>query len=141
MGEFQHSLDSKGRIIVPVKFRDELKESFIVTRGLDGCLTIYTQEQWAEQFEKLKKLPNTKKETRLYIHMLTAKATECTPDVQGRILIPTTLLKEAKLEKECVFVGVMDHVEIWAKDRWDSYYDEASKSFEEVAEKLTDFIV
>ena len=140
MGEYRHSLDSKGRIIIPSKFRDELKENFVVTRGLDGCLTIYTQAQWLEVFEQLKKLPNTKRETRMYIHMLTSKATECNPDNQGRILIPAALLKEAAIEKECVIVGVADHVEIWAKDRWESYYEEASESFEDIAEALTDFL-
>lgn len=140
MGEYRHSLDSKGRIIIPSKFRDELKEDFVVTRGLDGCLTIYTQEQWMQVFEQLKKLPNTKRETRLYIHMLTAKATVCNPDNQGRILIPTPLLEEASIEKECVVVGVADHVEIWAKEKWESYYKEAEESFEDIAEALTDFL-
>lgn len=140
MGEYRHSLDSKGRIIIPSKFREELKEDFVVTRGLDGCLTIYTQEQWLQVFEQLKKLPNTKRETRLYIHMLTAKATVCNPDNQGRILIPAPLLEEASIEKECVVVGVADHVEIWAKDKWESYYKEAEESFEDIAEALTDFL-
>lgn len=140
MGEYRHSLDSKGRIIIPSKFREELKEDFVVTRGLDGCLTIYTQEQWLQVFEQLKKLPNTKRETRLYIHMLTAKATVCNPDNQGRILIPAPLLEEASIEKECVVVGVADHVEIWAKDKWESYYKEAEASFEDIAEALTDFL-
>ncbi len=140
IGEYQHSIDTKGRMIIPAKFREELQSNFIVTRGLDGCLTIYTIEQWAEIIAGLKKLPNTKKETRMYIHMLTAKATECTFDSQGRILLPSSLITEAKIEKECVVVGVMDHVEIWAKERWLNYYSEASESFEEIAEKLTEFI-
>lgn len=141
MGEYRHSLDAKGRLIIPARFRDELKENFVVTRGLDGCLTIYTQEQWMCVFEQLKKLPNTKRETRMYIHMLTSKAMECNPDNQGRILLSATLIEEAKIEKECVIVGVADHVEIWAKERWESYYAEASESFEDIAESLTDFLV
>lgn len=140
MGEYRHTLDAKGRIIIPAKFRDELKDNFVVTRGLDGCLTIYTQEQWECVFEQLKRLPNTKKETRMYIHMITSKATECIPDSQGRINLPNTLIEEAKIDKECVIVGVADHVEIWAKDRWENYYDEASSSFEDIAEQLTDFL-
>lgn len=140
MGEYRHTLDAKGRLIIPSRFREELKESFVVTRGLDGCLTIYTQEQWQRVFEQLRRLPNTKRETRLYIHMLTSKAIECSPDSQGRILLPSTLLEEAKIEKECVIVGVADHVEIWAKERWEDYYSEASESFEEIAEALTDFL-
>lgn len=140
MGEYRHSLDSKGRIIIPSKFREELKEDFVVTRGLDGCLTIYTQEQWLQVLEQLKKLPNTKRETRLYIRMLTAKATVCNPDNQGRILLPVPLLEEASIEKECVVVGVADHVEIWAKEKWENYYKEAEESFEDIAEALTDFL-
>lgn len=141
IGEYRHNIDAKGRIIVPAKFRDELGNSLIVTRGLDGCLTIYTIAQWQNIYEQLRKLPNTKKESRMYVHMVTSKAAECEVDLQGRILLPTPLIEEAKINKECVVVGVADHVEIWAKDRWDAYYSKASESFEEVAEQLTDFIL
>ncbi len=140
MGEYRHALDTKGRIIIPAKFRDELKDCFVVTRGLDGCLTIYTMEQWGQVIAQLRKLPDTKRETRLYTRMMTSKATECSPDSQGRILLPAALIEEAKIEKECVIVGVADHVEIWAKDRWENYYEEASDSFEDIAETLTDFL-
>lgn len=140
MGEYRHSLDSKGRIIIPSKFRDELSETVIVTRGLDGCLTLYTQQQWQIIYEQLRRLPNTKKETRMYIHMLTSKAAELEFDGQGRILLPSPLVEEADLQKECVVVGVADHIEIWSKLRWDSYYQSASESFEDIAEQLTDFL-
>lgn len=140
MGEYRHNIDTKGRIIIPARFRDELGEHFIVTRGLDGCLRTYTMEQWDAVFEQLKKLPSTKKETRMYIHMLTSKASDCEVDSQGRILIPSVLLQEASIEKECAIVGVADHVEIWSKQRWDGYYDQASTSFEDIAEQLTEFL-
>ena len=141
IGEYRHNIDAKGRIIIPAKFRETLAGKVIVTRGLDGCLTVYTIEQWRIIYEQLKKLPNTKRESRMYIHMITAKAAECDLDGQGRILLPLPLLEEAAITKECVVVGVADHVEIWAKERWDAYYEVASSSFEEVAEQLTDFLV
>lgn len=141
MGESKHNIDAKGRMIIPVRFRDDLGNRFVVTRGLDGCLRTYTMEQWDAVFEQLKRLPGTKRETRMYIHMLTSKAAECELDSQGRILIPAGLIEEAAIDKECVVVGVADHVEIWAKERWDSYYEEASSSFEDVAEQLTEFLL
>ncbi len=141
IGEYRHNLDTKGRIIVPAKFREQLSNNIILTRGLDGCITIYTLDQWKEIYEQLKKLPSTKREARMYIHMLTSKAAEVEIDRQGRILIPAGLIKEAKIEKESVIVGAFDHIEIWAENAWDSYYEEASESFEDIAESLTDFIL
>lgn len=140
MGEYRHNTDSKGRIIIPVRFREAYGNSIILTRGLDGCITIYTPEQWDVILEQLKKLPNTKKESRMYVHMLTARAAECEFDLQGRINLPQPLMEEAAIEKECVVIGVADHVEIWSKPRWDAYYASASASFEEVAEQLTEFV-
>lgn len=140
IGEYAHNLDAKGRIIIPAKFREALNTSFILTRGLDGCLTIYSKEQWEKIFEKLNKLPSTKKATRQYIHMLTSRATECTLDNQGRIQIPSFLSKPVNIIKECAIVGVNDHIEIWNKEVWEAYYDEASESFEEVAEELSELL-
>lgn len=139
MGEYHHKIDTKGRIIVPAKFREELGETMIVTRWLDGCLAIYTEEQWQQVYENLKKLPSTKREARMYTHMIMSKAAECDLDAQGRIRIPSHLSEEAKLEKDCVVVGVSDHVEIWDKERWDNYYALASENFEDIAESLTEF--
>lgn len=139
MGEYRHNLDAKGRIIVPAKFREELGETMIVTRWLDGCLAIYTQEQWQALYEKLQTLPSTKREARRFTHMIMAKAAECDIDSQGRIRLPNPLIEEAALEKECVVIGVSDHVEIWDTKRWNAYYDEASESFEDIAESLTEF--
>lgn len=140
IGEYSHNLDAKGRIIIPSKFREELQDTFILTRGLDGCLTIYSNEQWAAIFKKLSKLPSTKKAARQYIHMLTSRACECTVDKMGRIQIPSFLAEKVNIKKECVVVGVNDHIEIWDKATWNTYYDEASESYEEIAEELTDFL-
>lgn len=140
IGEYQHNLDAKGRIIIPSKFRDELHTTFILTRGLDGCLTIYSLEQWDKLFEEINKLPTTKKSARQYIRMLTSTATECTLDNQGRIQIPSFLSKPVNIVKECVVIGANDHIEIWDKTTWDNYYLEASDNFEDVAENLSELL-
>lgn len=139
MGEYQHNLDTKGRIIIPAKFREELGETMVVTRWLEGCLAIYTEAQWQELYKKLQTLPSTKREARRFTHLIMAKAAECTLDAQGRIRLPNPLIQEAELEKSCVVIGVNDHVEIWDKDKWDEYYSVASESFEDIAESLTEF--
>ena len=141
IGEYQHNLDSKRRIIIPSKFREELHTTFILTRGLDGCLTIYSLEQWEKLFVEVNKLPTTKKDARQYVRMLTSTATECTLDNQGRIQIPSFLANPVNITKECVVIGANDHIEIWDKDTWDNYYAEASDNFEEVAENLTDLLI
>lgn len=140
IGEYEHNLDAKGRIIIPSKFRDELHSSFILTRGLDGCLTIYSLEQWNKIFERINKLPTTKKAVRQYTRVLTSNACECQLDNQGRILIPTNLTAPVGIKKECVIVGANDHIEIWDKESWENYFIEANESFEEVAENLSDLL-
>ena len=140
IGEYQHNLDSKGRIIVPSKFREELHTTFILTRGIDGCLTIYSLKQWEKMFEEVDKLPTTKKAARQYVRMLTSTATECTLDNQGRIQIPSFLSKPVNITKACVVLGANDHIEIWDKATWEAYYTDASNNFEEVAENLSELI-
>ena len=140
IGEYKHNLDSKGRIIIPSKFREELHTTFILTRGLDGCLTIYSLKQWEKLFEEVNKLPTTKRDARSYVRMLTSTATECTLDSQGRIQIPSFLSKPVNIVKECVVIGANDHIEIWDKATWENYYLEASNNFEEVAENLSDLL-
>ncbi len=140
IGEYEHNLDAKGRIIIPSKFRDELHSSFILTRGLDGCLTIYSLEQWNKIFERINKLPTTKKAVRQYTRVLTSNACECQLDNQGRILIPANLTAPVGIKKECVIVGANDHIEIWDKESWENYFNEANESFEEVAENLSDLL-
>ncbi len=140
MGEYRHSLDAKNRIIIPAKFREELGNTFIVTKGLDGCLTIYTESEWEKIIEQLEKLPTTKKEARQYVRYLTSKASECEIDGQGRIQLPQVLVNSAEMKKKCVVVGAADHVEIWAEERWNAYEEEASESFESIAETLTEYL-
>ena len=140
IGEYSHTLDAKGRLIIPSKFREELHTSFILTRGLDGCLTIYSLKQWEKIFEEINKLPDTKKDTRKYVRVLTSNATECSLDGQGRILIPDNLLKAVSIEKDCKVVGANDHIEIWNEEAWKKYYEDAAKNFEDVAENLTDLL-
>ncbi|RHW39742.1 transcriptional regulator MraZ [Lysinibacillus yapensis] len=139
MGEYQHSVDAKGRLIIPSKFRENLGETFVITRGLDNCLFGYPMDEWRKLEEKLKELPMTKKDARAFARFFFSGATEVEIDKQGRINIPTTLANYAKLEKECVVLGVSSKIEIWAKDTWESYFNEAENSFNEIAENLIGF--
>lgn len=139
IGEFQHNLDAKGRVVLPTKFREELGEKIIVTKGLDGCLNVYTMDAWQAIYEKLQKLPTTSKDARMYIRMISAKASECSFDTQGRILLPQTLIVEADIKKEAVVVGACNHVEIWSKERWNSFEMEGMDSLENIAERLSEY--
>lgn len=139
MGEYQHSVDAKGRLIVPAKFREALGETFVVTRGLDNCLFGYPMNEWRKLEEKLKGLPMTKKDTRAFARFFFSGATEVEIDKQGRINIPSTLITHAHLEKECVVLGVSNRIEIWAKDAWDIYFNESEQSFNEIAENMIGF--
>ncbi|MBD8025868.1 division/cell wall cluster transcriptional repressor MraZ [Ureibacillus sp. 179-F W5.1 NHS] len=139
MGEYQHSVDAKGRLIIPSKFREELGNTFVITRGLDNCLFGYPMDEWRKLEEKLKELPMTKKDARAFARFFFSGATEVEIDKQGRINIPSTLATYAKLEKECVVLGVSSKIEIWAKDSWESYFNEAEDSFNEIAENLIGF--
>jgi len=139
MGEFQHNIDTKGRIIVPAKFREELGESFVVTRGLDKCLFAYPMDEWKLLEEKLKKLPLTKKDARAFTRFFFSGAVECEVDKQGRINIPQPLRNYAVLEKECSVIGVSNRVEFWASESWEEYFTASEESFAEIAENLLDF--
>src|SRR5579875_998111 len=138
MGEFQHSLDDKGRMIVPVKFREELGATFVMTRGLDKCLFVYPMSEWEILESKLKSLPMTRADARSFVRFFFSGASECELDKQGRVLIPAGLREYAGLTKDCVVLGVSNRVEIWAQDSWKAYSDEAAESFAEIAEKLVD---
>ena len=141
MGEYAHNIDRKGRLIMPAKFREELGEHVVVNRGLDGCLYVYTVEQWQQVYQKLSTLPSTNKDARMYQRMMLSKAAECEMDSQGRILIPSSLIALAGLEKECLIIGVANHLEIWPKDRWEALEEEKSAYFEESAEHLSEIMV
>lgn len=136
MGEYQHSIDDKGRLIIPAKFRDGLGASFVVTRGLDNCLFVYPQSEWENLEAKLKTLPFTRADARAFSRFFFSGATECELDKQGRANIPSHLREYAKLNRDCVIIGVSNRVEIWGKESWDTYFDSSSDSFAEIAEKL-----
>ncbi len=139
MGEYQHSVDAKGRLIIPSKFREDLGNTFVITRGLDNCLFGYPMDEWRKLEEKLKELPMTKKDARAFVRFFFSGATEVEIDKQGRINIPTSLATYAKLEKECVVLGVSSKIEIWAKEAWETYVGDAEDSFDEIAENLIGF--
>lgn len=139
MGEFQHNVDTKGRIIVPSKFREELGENFVLTRGLDKCLFAYPMNEWKILEEKLKQLPLTKKDARAFTRFFFSGAVECEVDKQGRINIPQPLRRYADLEKECVVIGVSNRVEFWSDTNWEDYFNASEESFADIAENLMDF--
>ncbi|TDM03933.1 division/cell wall cluster transcriptional repressor MraZ [Macrococcus carouselicus] len=136
MGEYQHQMDAKGRLIVPVKFRDELSEHFVITRGLDRCLFGYTLKEWQRIEEKLTALPITKKDARKFMRLFFSGAVEVEVDKQGRINIPANLREYAGLSKECVVVGVSSRIEIWDKAEWRTFYEETEPHYAEIAEEL-----
>jgi len=138
MGEFQHNIDIKGRMIVPAKFREGLGNRFVVTRGLDKCLFAYPMDEWKEVESKLRQLPLTKKDARAFTRFFFSGAIECEVDKQGRINIPHTLRTYAGLEKECVVIGVSSRVELWSREIWEDYFSESENSFAEIAENLMD---
>lgn len=135
-GEYQHSVDQKGRVIIPAKFREELGEKFILTKGLDNCLFVYSEEEWINLEAKLKSLPFTNKDVRAFTRFFFAGATECELDKQGRILIPQNLRDHAKLDKDIYIIGVSTRVEIWDKVRWEEYCSEDNLSPDEIAEQM-----
>lgn len=138
MGEFHHNIDDKARLVMPSKFRSELGESFVVTRGLEGCLFVYSKEEWMNLVSKLKKLPFTKKDARAFLRFFLSGAQECTFDKQGRIAVPGPLVSYANLEKECVVIGVNDRLEIWSEDKFNNFFDENENNMSDLAEDLFD---
>jgi len=136
MGEFHHNIDEKGRLVIPNKFRLELGERFIITRGLEKCLYAYSISEWNNIVDKLKKLPFTKKDARTFIRSFFSGAAECEFDRQGRINITSPLVSYADLTKECVIIGANDRLEIWGKANWDNFFNENSEKLEDIAENL-----
>jgi len=139
-GEFAHSLDRKGRLIIPSKFREAIKEAYAeklyITRGLDKCLFVFTEEEWKVQETKFKSMPFTKSEHRKFNRIFFSGASDSTPDKQGRILLPGYLKDFASIKKEVVFIGVSNRIEIWAKELWRDFYNNSKDSFEQIAENL-----
>ena len=136
MGEYNHTIDAKGRLIVPAKFREILGDNFIVTKGLDGCLFVYPNDEWTRFEEKLKSLPLTNKNARQFTRFFLAGAAACEVDKQGRILLPQVLREFASLEKDVVLVGVASRIEIWSRERWDVSMNTYDGDMDEVAENM-----
>lgn len=138
MGEYNHTIDAKGRLIIPSKFRDILGDEFVVTKGLDGCLFVYDNEEWARFEEKLKALPLTNKDARKFVRFFLAGAGSVEVDKQGRILVPSNLREFAALEKDVVLVGVGSRIEIWSKAKWDSEASFDDDDMDDIAEHMSE---
>ncbi len=141
-GEYQHSIDRKGRLILPAKFREVAKTNFIeklfITRGLDKCLFMFSEEEWRNQESKLKNISFTKQQSRTFNRLYFSGATEVIPDKQGRIIVPQYLKDYGDIKKDVVIVGVSNRIEIWSKTSWQEFYQNSSATFEEIAQNLLD---
>ena len=136
MGEYHHNIDEKSRIIMPSKFRYDLGETFVITRGIDSCLFVYPKETWNNITNKLNELSFTKKDVRSFQRFFLSAATVCEFDKQGRINISSPLASYANLTKECVIIGVNDRIEIWSKENFDKFLNESMENVTEIAEHL-----
>lgn len=137
IGEFNHSVDNKNRIIIPRKLRESLGDAVIISKGLDGCLYIYPKNEWKIFEEKLKALPMTNKNARAFVRFFYSGATEVNPDKSGRALIPKSLIDYGDIKSEVVSVGMIDKVEIWSKERWEDYNNNEI-DMDEVAEQMNE---
>ena len=137
IGEFEHSLDAKGRLIMPAKLRESLGEKFVLTKGLDGCLFAFSIDEWTNFEDKLKALPLSNRNSREFTRFFLSGATECEIDKQGRFLIPGNLRDAANLIKECSIIGVGTRIEIWDKEKWNQYNSDENMSVEDIAENMT----
>ena len=137
IGEYEHSLDAKGRLILPVKLRNDIGEKFIITKGLDGCLFVFSQTEWSNFESKLKELPLTNKNARDFVRFFLSGATECEIDKQGRFLIVNNLRTYANIEKEVIIIGVGTRIEIWNKETWKKYNSSENISADDIAENMT----
>src|SRR3989338_3544832 len=139
-GEYKHSIDRKGRLIIPAKFREVLKdhsvEKFVVTRGLDQCLFAFTEDEWRSQENKFKALPFTRDESRKFNRIFFSGASLSACDSQGRILIPQYMKDFGLIRRDVMIVGVANRLEIWALEAWKTYYEESKSVFEKIAEKI-----
>lgn len=139
-GEYQHTLDNKGRVIIPAKFREIFKEryaeKFYITRGLDQCLFVFTEDTWKQQEKKFREMSFTRSEARQFNRLYFSGACDVVCDKQGRILLPDYLKSYADISADVVIIGVSDRIEIWAKSKWQSFYDQNKNNFENLAEKL-----
>ena len=136
IGEYHHSIDDKGRLIIPSKFRDELGTSFIITRGIENCLYVYSLESWNKIVDKLESLPFTKKDARTFTRFFLSGASEAELDKQGRINITSPLISYAKITKECILIGTWDRLEICSEELWNEFFTSAKDSMSNIAENL-----
>ncbi|MBQ9024258.1 MAG: division/cell wall cluster transcriptional repressor MraZ [Bacilli bacterium] len=136
IGEYHHNIDEKGRLIIPSKFRIELGEKFIVTRGMEKCLFVYPMKDWNNMINELNKLSFTKKDYRTFMRMLLSGATECELDKSGRINISSPLKNYANLDKECVVIGVNDRLEIWSEKGFEEFFNDNIENYSDIAENL-----
>lgn len=138
MGEFHHNIDDKGRIIIPAKLREELGEKVVITRGLEGCLFVYSLNEWDKIVSRLNTLPFTKKDARSFMRFFLASATVCDYDKQGRVNIALPLIEYACLDKECIVIGVGDRLEVWSKDKWNDFLSTNDDTLSDIADHLFD---
>ena len=136
MGEYHHNIDEKNRLVIPNKYREELGNEFIITRGIEKCLYVYAMPEWEKLVNKLNTLPFTKKDARAFSRSFFSGATVCEFDKSGRINIASPLVSYADLTKECVVIGVNDRLEIWSSDRFNAFMDENEEKLEDIAEHL-----
>lgn len=136
IGEYQHTIDEKGRVSVPVKFRAALKDGAVFTRGLDSCLFLYTKEEWEKVAARVAGLPLSQANSRAFSRLMLAGAMDAEPDKQGRVSVPEYLREYAKIKKNVVIAGVGNRLELWDKSEWDAYKQSAERASVEVAEQL-----
>ena len=136
IGEFHHTIDDKGRIIIPSKFREKLGNQFIITRGIDNCLFVYSYDDWMNITNKLSSLPFTKRDARVFNRFFLSGATDVELDKQGRVNISSPLISYANLTKDCVIIGTGDRLEIWAKESWDNFFNSTKDNMSDIAENL-----
>jgi MraZ protein len=137
IGEYNHSLDTKNRIIIPAKFREELGKNFVLTKGLDGCLYVYPKSQWEVLQKKLETLPLTNKNARAFVRFFFSGAHELELDKQGRTLIPQNLLEYGQIQKEIVSIGVSNRIEIWSREKWEEY-NNSNIDYDSIAEQMSE---
>lgn len=140
IGEYHHSVDNKNRISLPAKFRSSMGETVVINRGIDNCLSVYTQEAWQEMLDKLGQLSMTKSNEREFSRFMLSGAAEVAVDSQGRILIPDNLKEYADIDKKAVWAGVGNHAEMWAEDSWNKQLEQSQSKPEELAESLEGII-
>lgn len=138
LGEYEHSIDTKGRMAMPAKLREGLGAKFIITKGLDGCLFVYSIDEWQRVEQKLASLPMSRKTARDFTRFLFGGACEAECDKQGRVLLPANLRRYAALERDAVIVGVGSRAEIWDAAKWQQYNEESAEDVNELAEQLAD---